>query len=65
MLNINGQAYLTTAEAADRIGYSLQTFHNLRTRDGDRFIRGHEIVAGRLFYRESDVDKVALKRAAK
>jgi hypothetical protein len=65
MLNINGQAYLTTAEAADRIGYSVQTFHNLRTRDGDKFVRGHEFFPGRLFYREADVDEVARKRAAK
>jgi hypothetical protein len=62
MFNVNGQTYLTTAEAADYIGYALQTFHNRRSREGDRFIRSHELVAGHLFYRETDVQRVAMER---
>lgn len=65
MFNIDGQAYLTTTEAAEQIGYSVQTFHNKRSRLGDRFIQGHELIPGRLFYREPDVQQVARERGAR
>jgi hypothetical protein len=62
MFNINGQEYLTTAEAAEQIGYSVQAFHNRRSREGDRFLRGHELIPGRLFYRQPEVLLAASER---
>lgn len=62
MLNIDGQTYLTTTEAASQVGYAVQTFHNMRSRLGDKFVRGHELMPGRLFYLEADVKRLAVER---
>lgn len=62
-LQMETGTYLTSKEAAARIGVAYSTFTNRRTARGDRFLRGYgDLIAGRVLFRLEDVDRLASER---
>jgi hypothetical protein len=62
-LQMHTGTFLTSKEAAARIGIAYGTFTNRRTSHGDRFLRGHhELIAGRVLFSLEDVERHMLDR---
>lgn len=59
----NTDTFLTGKEAAKELGITYQTFANRRCEFRDKFIPGHALLPGRVFFRVEDVQRIALERA--
>lgn len=63
VLQMTSGDYLNGRESARDLDMAYGTFKNQRTEHGDRFLKGHELVPGRLFFRVEDVRRLAAERA--
>jgi hypothetical protein len=57
-LQMDSGTYLSGKEAAAELGMAYGTFCNKRTTEGDRFLLGHELVTGRIFFRVEEVARL-------
>ena len=62
-LQVRGNTFLSSKEAAERLGMAYSTFTNRRTSRGDGFLRGYPgIIPGRVLFRVEEVEAAAAER---
>jgi len=62
MIEINGVQYVTSSEAARRLGIKVESLRKARRRDGERH-PAVTFVGAQLLYRASDIERYGIERA--
>jgi hypothetical protein len=58
-LEMKAGTYVQAHEAAPLFGWSVGHFSNKRSQLGDSWLQGHELIPGRIFFKLSDVERLA------